>query len=167
MHLSGAPPGHHPAWHVGFGGRKRRHRGLRIKPRQNRLSGTDPRRRRVLHDPIRAHRRAFIQNAPLRPGRRLRMGVFLCRADSGFEMTERRYFDWVAACRTHRFRPSPPESLPGPNAQDTSPVCQRGKAVTSTTCWPAPRVNLLGSSQPPTREQGSGYWPLYHHRQSL
>ena len=49
--LSGAPPGHHPAWHVEFRGRKRLHRLIRIKPRQNRLSGTDPRRRRVLPDP--------------------------------------------------------------------------------------------------------------------
>lgn len=45
MDLSGAPPGHHPAWHVGFGGRKQLHLGLSDRATPNRLDRHDPRRR--------------------------------------------------------------------------------------------------------------------------
>jgi hypothetical protein len=51
MDLSGAPPGHHPAWRAGLVGRKRLHLGLRIERRQNRLDRHRSRRRRVLPDP--------------------------------------------------------------------------------------------------------------------
>ena len=48
---------------------------FRIEPRQIALIGTTRGVGHVLPDPIRAHRRAFIQNAPLRPVRGLPMGV--------------------------------------------------------------------------------------------
>jgi hypothetical protein len=75
MDLSVAPPGHHPALIVGFRGRKTCTWGFRIEPRQIALIGTIRGVGHVLPDPIRAHRRAFIQNAPLRPVRGLRMGA--------------------------------------------------------------------------------------------
>jgi hypothetical protein len=81
MDLSVAPPGHHPAWHIGFAGGSSCIWGFRIEPRQIALIGTIRGIGRVLPDPIRAHRRAFIQNAPLKARQRATNGgVFLCRS---------------------------------------------------------------------------------------